>query len=102
MSQYDNPPPPYPGTGNSARPGKGAPPVYDDASTQPLLGVAGRSGIYDQPGPGEIPDDFLVSGACALQFHSLFMQGYIVRSNGSRMRIADQERFRPQSVHHSL
>ena len=56
MDYHSNPPPPYPGTGAKV------PPAYDDAS-QPLLGNSSRSGIYHQPGPGEIPDDFLVSQA---------------------------------------
>ncbi|KIJ49475.1 hypothetical protein M422DRAFT_27841 [Sphaerobolus stellatus SS14] len=36
-----------------------APPRYQDASSEPLLGHAGSSnGIYNQPDDGDLPDDF--------------------------------------------
>ena len=47
------PNPPYFGTGAKV------PPAYHEAS-QPLLGNSSRSAIYHQPGPREIPDDFMV------------------------------------------
>ncbi|KAI0689364.1 inhibitor of apoptosis-promoting Bax1-domain-containing protein [Cerioporus squamosus] len=73
MDYHSNPPPPYPGTGAKVPPG------YDEAS-QPLLGnssAAGRAGIYHQPGPGEIPDDFLYGATvaeCALQIRNEFVR----------------------------
>ncbi|KAI0044224.1 UPF0005-domain-containing protein [Auriscalpium vulgare] len=59
MSQYPVPPPSYGSTSPSPKS-----PVAGGESAQPLLGsprypAAGpSSGIYDQPAPGDLPDDF--------------------------------------------
>jgi hypothetical protein len=64
MSQYTVPPPNY----RPASPKNNYRSVDDDARS-PLLGNAsGSGGFYDQPAPGELPDDFKV---CSLQGISL-------------------------------
>ena len=53
MSNYPVPPPSYPAV----------PKKYNaaDDSREPLLaGPSSGGGIYDQPNPGELPDDFKV------------------------------------------
>ncbi|KAF4598069.1 hypothetical protein EYR38_006463 [Pleurotus pulmonarius] len=50
MSQYPVPPPSYGST-----PAK---PNYRDDVNEPLLGGPSGSAIYDQPAPGDVPDDF--------------------------------------------
>jgi len=58
MSQYPVPPPFYGASGSTPKPNNNssAQEAYD-----PLLGSSSRSGggaIYDQPAPGDLPDDF--------------------------------------------
>ncbi|TFK91373.1 hypothetical protein K466DRAFT_482954 [Polyporus arcularius HHB13444] len=77
MDYNSNPPPPYPGTGAKV------PPAYDEEASQPLLGTSSagaaglRAGIYHQPGPGAIPDDFLYGATvaeCALEVRNEFVR----------------------------
>ncbi|OJT02369.1 Bax inhibitor 1 [Trametes pubescens] len=74
---YSNPPPPY-----SAPAGKLSGLPRDEEAAQPLLGspVAGTSsagGIYDQPAPGDVPDDFKYGttvSECALSIRNAFVR----------------------------
>lgn len=60
MSNYTVPPPSYQGQPAASKPGY---PANDEASS-PLLGAQASSSrggaIYDQPGHGDLPDDFKV------------------------------------------
>ena len=73
MTDYNSPPPPYPGRG-----GKAVPPGYDEEASRPLLsthgaGRSGAGGIYNQPAYGQIPDDFLASNdTCSCHSETYF------------------------------
>ncbi|KAI0661317.1 UPF0005-domain-containing protein [Cubamyces menziesii] len=73
---YSNPPPPYPGHAGKL---SAVPP--EDEAAQPLLGspIAGSSsaGIYNQPAPGDVPDDFKYGTSvseCALAIRNAFVR----------------------------